>query len=461
MAHSAEASQLAPVARSGGAATLVLVGAGAFLATLDLFIVNIAFPDIRADFPGTTNTALSWVLNAYGIVFAALLVPAGRLADVYGRRRLFRLGMALFAVASAGCAAAPSVPLLVGCRAVQAIGAALMVPISLGLLLAAYPAERHRRVVGLWAAIGATAAACGPPVGGLLVQADWRWIFLVNLPVAVPAVLLSRRLPEPAERHEHGLPDLIGAAYLAVGIAAAVAALANATVWGAAGARLWACAVIAVAVLVAFVRRCATHPRPVVDLDLLRHRAFASATVAMGCFYAGFGVMLLGGTLYLTQVWHLGSVRAGLEFAPGPVAAAAFAVIGARLPVRRHWLAVIGSLAFAVAGALWLVSLRPGAGYVTDFLPGLVICGIGVGLSQASIISAGAATLPVHRYATGTGVINTARQVGSAVGVAILVATLGAGLRPADYRPAWVLLVACGLLAACFAAAITAAGESD
>src|ERR1700759_541368 len=121
MPHSVQASQ-APVtpSRFDSVATLVLVGAGAFLATLDLFIVNIAFPDIRADFPGTSNMALSWVLNAYGIVFAALLVPAGRLADLFGRRRLFRLGMALFAVASAACAAAPSVGLLVAGRAVQA-----------------------------------------------------------------------------------------------------------------------------------------------------------------------------------------------------------------------------------------------------------------------------------------------------------------------------------------------------
>jgi EmrB/QacA subfamily drug resistance transporter len=434
-----------------GVATLVLVGAGAFLATLDLFIVNIAFPDIRADFPGTTNTALSWVLNAYGIVFAALLVPAGRLADLYGRRRLFRLGMALFAVASAGCAAAPTVGLLVAFRAVQAGGAALMVPTSLGLLLAAFPTERHRRVVALWAAIGSVAAACGPPVGGLLVQADWRWIFLVNLPIAVPAVLLGGRLVERRHEETGGLPDLIGAGLLAIGIAAAVAALSNASDWGAGSPRLWGCAVIAVAVLAAFVRRCARHPRPVIDLNLFRVRQFASATVAMSCFYAGFAVMLLGGTLYLTQVWHLGSVRAGLEFAPGPVAATVCAVVGSRLPVPRRWLAVIGSTAFAVAGVLWFTSLGPTSGYLRDYLPAVLLAGIGVGLSQASLLSAGAATLPAHRYATGTGIINTARQIGSAVGVAVLVALLGAGAHPGDYRPAWLVMACCGLLAAGFA----------
>jgi EmrB/QacA subfamily drug resistance transporter len=456
MAGSAETSQVAvKSSRFDGVTTLVLVGAGAFLATLDLFIVNIAFPDIRADFPGTTNTALSWVLNAYGIVFAALLVPAGRLADLYGRRRLFRLGMALFAVASAGCAAAPSVGLLVASRAVQAAGAALMVPTSLGLLLAAFPADRHRGVVALWAAIGSVAASCGPPIGGLLVQVDWRWIFLVNLPIAVPAVLLGGRLAE--RRHAEaggGLPDLLGAGLLAVGIAAAVAALSEANAWGAAGPRLWGCVVLAVGLLAAFLRRCARHPRPVIDLQLFRVRRFAAATGSMSCFYAGFAVMLLGGSLYLTQVWHHGSVRAGLELAPGPLAATAFAVLGSRLPTSRRWLAVLGSTAFAVAGVLWFAALGPAAGYVRDYLPALLLAGVGVGLSQASMISAGAAALPAHRYATGTGIINTARQVGSAVGVAVLVAVLGAGTHPADYRSAWLMMACAGVAAAGLAAAI-------
>lgn len=437
--------------RLAGPATVLLVGVGAFLATLDLFIVNIAFPDIRADFPGTTNAALSWVLNGYGIVFAALLVPGGRLADVFGRRRLFRLGMTLFALASAGCAAAPSVPLLVVFRAVQAIGAALMVPTSLGLLLAAFPADRHRRVVALWAAVGSVAAACGPPVGGLLVQADWRWIFLVNLPIAIPAVFFGARLTET--RHESdGLPDLFGAALLAIGIAAVVAALAND--WGVSDIRLWLSLAIAVVLLGVFLRRCARHPRPVIDLSLLRVRQFASATLAMTCFYAGFGVMLLGATLYLTQVWHFGSVESGLAFAPGPAMATVCALLSGRLPVSRRWLGVLGSFGLAVSGLLWWLSLDTGASYATGYLPALLIGGAGVGLSQASIISAGAATLPANRYATGTGVINTARQIGSAVGVAVLVAFLGAGTHSVDYSAAWLIIVCTGVLSAGFAAAI-------
>jgi hypothetical protein len=337
---------------------------------------------------------------------------------------------------------------------VQAVGAALMVPTSLGLLLAAFPTERHRGVVALWAAIGSVAASCGPPVGGLLVQADWRWIFLVNLLIAVPAVLLGGRLVERRHDEQGGLPDLFGAALLALGIAAGVAALANAADWGTGSPRFVGCVVVAVLALVWFVRRCATHDRPVIDLGLLRVREFASATTAMSCFYAGFGIMLLGGSLYLTQVLHDGSVRAGLALAPGPLAATAFALISSRLPVARHWLAATGSLCFVVGGLLWWCTLGPSGTYMPDFLPALVVSGAGVGLSQASIITAGAATLPAHRYATGTGIINTARQIGSAVGVALLVALIGAGRTSADYRSSWLLMVCCGLLAAGFAVVI-------
>jgi MFS family permease len=152
-----------------------IVSVGVFVASLDLFIVNIAFPDIERDFHGTSLASLSWILNAYAIVFASLLVPAGRWADRAGRKRAFLSGMALFTLASAACAAAPSVGFLIGARVVQAAGAALLFPTSLGLLLPEFPPERRQVAIGMWAAIGGAAAAAGPLVGGLLTQLSWRW----------------------------------------------------------------------------------------------------------------------------------------------------------------------------------------------------------------------------------------------------------------------------------------------
>ena len=190
-----------------------VIAVGAFMAQLDLFIVNIAFPAIEQSFPGSTPSSLSWVLNAYAIVFAACLVPAGRLADLLGRRRTFQLGLIVFAVASAACALAPTLAVLVAARAGQAVGAALLIPTSLGLLLHAFPPARRAGAIGAWVAVGAVAAAGGPGLGGLLVEVSWKLIFLVNIPLAIAALIGSWLvLDEVRHPEEGGLPDLPGIA---------------------------------------------------------------------------------------------------------------------------------------------------------------------------------------------------------------------------------------------------------
>src|SRR5271169_4390674 len=186
----------------------IIVCVGVFMSSLDLFIVNIAFPAIAKHFGGVSISTLSWVLSAYAIVFAALLVPAGRWADAFGRKRAFLLGLAIFVAASAACALAPSVGLLVAARLVQAVGGALMLPTSLGLILAEFgPNDRHV-AIGAWAATGGIAAACGPPLGGLLVQADWRWVFLVNVPVGLAGLGFGVRTLSERREVGSGRPDV-------------------------------------------------------------------------------------------------------------------------------------------------------------------------------------------------------------------------------------------------------------
>src|SRR5665213_3071561 len=176
---------------------LGVLAAVAFMAQLDLFIVNVAIPAVGHSFASAPLSSLSWVLNGYAIVFAALLVPAGRLADHYGRRRFLLAGVLVFVAGSCLCAVAPSLGVLVAGRIVQAVGAAAIVPASLGLLLPVFPSHRHNLVVGAWAATAAVAASAGPPIGGLLIALSWRWIFLVNLPIGVVTLLLGFRiLPE-------------------------------------------------------------------------------------------------------------------------------------------------------------------------------------------------------------------------------------------------------------------------
>src|SRR5215213_10277505 len=199
---------------------LTLVSVATFVASLDLFIVNIAFPDIRADLGGGSVGELSWVLNAYAIVFAALLVPAGRLADRAGRRRGFLGGLAVFVAGSVLCGLAPSVTALVGARVVQATGAAFLMPTSLALLLPEFEPRERPAAIGIWAGVGAAAAAAGPPLGGVLVQADWRLVFFVNLPVGAWALWRGARLLEETRDEEaQARPDWLGATVLAGAIA--------------------------------------------------------------------------------------------------------------------------------------------------------------------------------------------------------------------------------------------------
>ena len=219
-------------------AVLTVVSVAVFMVSLDLFIVNIAFPDIAGDFDGASPAAVSWVLNAYAIVIAALMVPAGRMADRAGRKRTFLAGLALFAAGSALCGAAPSIETLVAARILQAAGAALLVPTSLALLLPEFsPAERPA-AIGIWAAVGGIAAAAGPPLGGLLVEASWRLVFLVNVPVALAAVWFGARLLRESRDEAPDRPDLLGSAILAAAVGVLALALVKAPEWGlATGAR--------------------------------------------------------------------------------------------------------------------------------------------------------------------------------------------------------------------------------
>ena len=276
-----------------------VVSLGVFMSSLDLFIVNIAFPDIQRDFGGTSLASVSWILNAYAIVFAALLVPAGRIADRVGRRRVFLTGLGVFTAASALCAVAPSVELLVAARVLQAVGGALMLPTSLGLLLPEFPPERRATAVGLWAAVGGVAAAAGPPLGGLLVQADWRWIFLVNVPLGVIGIVAgSRVLREVRDPDQGRFPDLLGAAFLIAGIATLTLAIVKGPS-GAGARRASSVASPPRAVLVgATLLRSARVPAPVIELPMLRVRSFALANVGSVFFFIGFASMLLTGVLF-------------------------------------------------------------------------------------------------------------------------------------------------------------------
>ncbi|HWI73420.1 MAG TPA: MFS transporter [Baekduia sp.] len=430
-----------------------IVSVGVFVASLDLFIVNIAFPDIQRDFDGTSLASLSWVLNAYAIVFAALLVPAGRWADRTGRKRAFLGGLAIFTVASAACAAAPSVGVLVAARVVQAAGAAVLTPSSLGLLLPEFPPEKRGLAIGLWAAVGGTAAAAGPVIGGLLVELSWRWVFLVNVPVGIGAIVAGARVLREVRDDDPAVPDLIGAGVLTAAVATLIGGIVEGPDWGWGDARVVTLFAVALVLFVVFARRSATHPVPVVEPALLRVRAFAASQAAGLFFFIGFSAMLLGSVLWLTEVWGETALNAGLKIAPGPATAALFAVAGGVLSGRvgPRLVGTIGTVLFGLGGVWWVTHLGAEVHYASDYLPGMLIGGAGVGFVNPSLAGAATAQLPPTRLATGSAVLTMSRQIGSALGVALLVAVLGTP-SPAEvvdaFKDAWWMMIAAAALSA-------------
>ena len=432
--------------------TLLVTSLGAFMAFLDATIVNIAFPDLRASFPEASLADLSWVLNAYSIVFAALLVPAGRLADLYGRRRLFVLGLVVFGAASLLCALAPAEELLVAARVVQAAGAAVMVPTSLALLLPAFPPERRATAVGLWGAAAAVAAAIGPPLGGLLIEAsDWRLVFLVNVPIAIAAIALGRRvLEESRDETALGLPDLVGAAVLALSIGALSLGLVKGNEWGWSSGRVLVSFAVAAALVPVALAPSARHPSPALHLELFRVRSFAVANVGTLLFASAFFAMLLGNVLFLTEIWGYSILKAGLAIVPSPLAAAVFAGPAGRLSDRfgQRPVAAPGAIVFAL-GVGWLAWVAgPEPAYLREWLPGALLIGSGVGLTFPTLGSAAVAALGPRTFALGSAVSGTSRQLGAVLGVAILVAIVGApgvAAAPSDFDAGWLFCAGAAL----------------
>ncbi|BBY27052.1 DHA2 family efflux MFS transporter permease subunit [Mycolicibacterium sediminis] len=444
-------------------AVLVVTSSAAFLATLDLFIVNIAFPAISADFADADFGQMSWILNSYTVVFAAVLALAGRLADRYGHRRVFLVGLAVFTAASAVCALAPSLWALVAARTVQGVGAALITPTSLSLLLNAWPAERRAKAVGTWASVGAVAAALGPPLGGLLVAAGWQWVFLVNVPLGIVTMVAAVRILRESDITPIGRPDLLGAGFLVLGVGALAYALVEVPERGWDAAVVLVSLAVSVSGLTAVVIRSRRHPVPALDLAVLRVPEFALAIVMMLAFSCGFAGMLLVNVLYLTSTWGWSAQAAGLGLAAGPVVVVVVARLANRVAARLGigTVATLGATSFMAGALWWLWRLGPSENYLAGLLPGQLLTGLGVGLILPTLSSVVGSALPGPRWGSGSSLINTARQVGSVLGIALIVTVVGTHIAStptkfAAIRSGWALLAAAGATSALVGLVLTA-----
>lgn len=416
----------------------------AFLVALDTTMLFAAFDALRQSFAGTSAAELSWVLNAYTVVYAAMLIPAGGLADAHGRRRIFRLGLVLFLAASVACGAAPSVGWLVAARVVQALGAALLTPASMSIVLSAFPIEKRAVAISLWGAVGAMAAAVGPSLGSwITATAGWPWAFYINVPVGLWALWRSTTQVEEAVKPvERRRVDIVGLLLLMLAVGAIALAIVES------GESRWtsqdivSVAAFGLVAVACFVVWAKFKPNALIDLSLFQHRTYRYVNAATLVFGTAFSMMFLGFFFFMIGVWHYTLPQAGLAVTPGPLMVMPTAIVTGRLASRLgHRPFLVGGAVLYACSSMWLLFM-PGdqPDYVFRWLPGLLMSGIAVGLVLPSLSAAAVSKLPAEHYAVGAAVNQATRQVGSVMGVAITVGLLGhASLVRTDFNWFYVL----------------------
>jgi EmrB/QacA subfamily drug resistance transporter len=430
-----------------------IASAALFLVSVDATIAVATFPALRSSFSQTSPATLSWVLNACTILYAALLVPAGRLVDLHGAKRLFLFGVTLFTLASAVCGLAPGTATLIAARTVQAVGGAVLTPASLALILGAFPADRRSAIVGLWRAAGALGAAVGPGAGAILIElASWRAAFPVNLPLgALILWFAARRLPalKGADAGE-GL-DLPGIALIAGGVAALTYGVVQIKAAGFAAAAVWGPALAGPGLLATCALWARSRQGAAIDMTLFADRTYALVTVASFVFGIAFSLMFLSSFLFLLGIWGYAQGLTGLAVTPGPLVVIAVAVASGRLVGRVGHRAVLVAGGILYAGAQGWVALQvtETPAYLTLWFPMQILGGIAVGLLLVGLSGAAVAQLPPARFGVGGAVNNAVRQLGGVFGTALAVVLVGqTGAGPEAFRAAFLCLGLIGLAVA-------------
>jgi EmrB/QacA subfamily drug resistance transporter len=407
---------------------LLLACGGSFLAFIDVTIANLAVPSLAVDYSDAGLDTLSWVVSLYAVAFAAALAPLGRLADVLGRRILFVGGVSVFTAASLAAALAPSVEVLLLARGVQAVGAAAMIPSSLGIVLAHSAPERRVAALGLWTASASVAAVAGPVLGGVLVElTDWRALFLVNVPFGVVLAVAAFRLPT-GDRQSGRMPDLTGSLVLGGAVGLVVLAVTEGEDWGWGSPAVIGSLAVGALGLAAVVLRSRRHPVPALEVSLWRHRTYATANLVSVLFGIALYSWLLVTTIFLIEVWGYSTLEAGLAVTPG-AAASAVVSIGLSRSSRRpsaRALVLVGSVALGASGFLLGLGVPAESSYLLWMVPAGLLGGAGTGAVSVGVSSAASLSAPPASFAAATGLNMAARQVGGGLGVGVMVALLAA-----------------------------------
>lgn len=434
-------------------ATLAVAALAALATYLDSSILFVAFPDIAATFDGASPSTLSWVITAYTISFAALVVPAGKLADRLGHRRMFLAGSAVFTVAAVTGGLAPDIAVLIPARVVQGAGAALLVPASLSVVISAFPRAMLPKVVAIWGAIGAFSAAFGPSLGALIVDGlGWRWVFHLNVPIGIVTIIAGSRLLTERRDPNVALPTPTGVVLLAAAAATTLYAVVESDTNGWTSSRTGVILLAGLLLLGAFIVHQRRTASPTLDLGLFRLGNFRWGNIAMLAYSAGFSAMFFGSILFLVDVWGWSITRAGIAIAPGPLAAALlaprFGALAGRIGQRP--LVIAGGLLFAVSGVLRLIAFTEDVDYLADFVIQLAVVALSVPLVFPQVTSVAAQALPANRVGVGGGTTQAIRQFGASLGVAVTVALLGTATGVtealANFDRVWWFTIASGLL---------------
>ena len=406
--------------------TLAAVSFGLFMIMLDNTVVNVALPSIQEDL-GADLSQLQWIVTGYALSFAALMLIGGKLADAYGRRLLFVLGILVFTGASLWCGLADSGEMLIAARIVQGAGAALMNPATLSIIAATFPPKERGMAIGIWAGVSALALAIGPLAGGLLTEhLSWHWIFFVNVPIGVIAIVASYLLITESKDATHESLDLPGLATSALGLFALTYGLIEANQYGWTSARIVGSFLLAAVSLAAFLVIERRRRAPMLDLSLFRNGTYAGANVAMLLVaLAMFGVFFFV-SLYMQNVLGYSAVQAGAAFLPMTVLIIFAAPIAGKLSDRHgsRWLMSAGMVTLAVM--LFYFSQVGADATFWTLLPGLLLGGLGMGMTMTPTAAAATRAVPVDKSGVGSAVLNAMRQVGGSVGIALMGAIVAA-----------------------------------
>ncbi|MEW1866223.1 MFS transporter [Streptomyces sp. NPDC088194] len=398
---------------------LVAICLGAFILLVDVTIVNVALPSMASDLHASF-TSLQWVMDMYALALAALLLAAGSLADLFGHRKLYAIGLVVFAIASLGCALAPNAAVLITWRGVQGVGGAAMFATSAALVAATYHGRDRGVAFGVWGAVNGAAAALGPVLGGLLTQGfSWQAIFLVNLPIAVVAIVLTLRVL-PAGKRGTGRLDVPGAVLFTVAAAALTYALIRGGDHGWTDGLTLGAFALAVLAVVGFVVAELATAHPMLDLSLLRRPTFSGLLGGAVLFQAGAFGGFVYISLWLQNILGLSPIRGGLALMPLAVASFVVAAAAGKHTHRFSPALLVGGglvLVGVGAGIMWQ-SVSAGS-HASSLYAGLAVMGVGVGLSTPVLVSTAVEAVPPNRAGMAGGAVNTFRQLGMSLGIAL------------------------------------------